>query len=344
MPIQRQFPRSTGETGWPYLRYFERSGSWVGSKSAGTSASSRPKALPDAAAGFSARRLLGALGRVAGLALALGLLRLRRLAALGLLAQTHPRAAGQAHAAAAGHLLHHLARLEEPVDELVDVADGAAGSLGDAGPARPVDHLRVGPLAGRHRLDDRLDPVDLALVEVLELVAELPHAGQHPEHLGQRAHLADLLHLLEEVVEGELAVALELGGGLGGLVGVEGLLGLLDQGQQVAHVEDARGHPVGVEEVEVGELLAVGGEHHRLAGHLRDRERGAATRVTVELGQDHAVVPDPVEERLRGVDGVLADHRVDDEEHLVGVRRRRGCPRPAASALRRCRGGRRCRR
>ena len=29
--------------------------------------------------------------------------------------------------------------------------------------------------------------------------------------------------------------------------------------------------------------------------------------------------PTPVEERLRGGDGVLADHRVDDEEHLVGV-------------------------
>ena len=37
-----------------YLRYFDRSGSWLGSKSAGTSASSvsRPKALPAAAAGF----------------------------------------------------------------------------------------------------------------------------------------------------------------------------------------------------------------------------------------------------------------------------------------------------
>ena len=30
--------------------------------------------------------------------------------------------------------------------------------------------------AGRHRVDDRLDPVDLALVEVLELVLELAHA------------------------------------------------------------------------------------------------------------------------------------------------------------------------
>ncbi len=326
--VKRQVGFITWETGSPaspYFRYFDRSGSWLGSKSSGTppSPSGRPKAEPLAAAGFSASAglLLGPLGGVAGLALALGLLRLRRLPALGLLAEAHPRRPGHARGAAAGHLLHHRAGLEEPVDELVDVGDLAAGALGDPGPAGAVDHLRVGALRGRHRLDDRLDPVDLALVEVLELVAELPHAGEHPEHLGQRAHLADLHHLLEEVVEGELAVALELGRRLGRLVGVEGLLGLLDQGEQVTHVEDARGHPVGVEQVEVGELLARGGEHHRLAGHLRDRQRGTTTGVTVELGEDDAVVPDAVEERLRGVDRVLADHRVDDEEHLVGGHR-----------------------
>ena len=76
----------------------------------------------------------------------------------------------------------------------------------------------------------------------------------------------------------------------------------------------------------------------------RDRQRGTTAGVAVELGEDDAVVPDAVEERLGGRDGVLADHRVDDEEHLVGVRRRRGCPRPAASSRRRRRAGRRCRR
>ena len=51
----------------------------------------------------------------------------------------------------------------------------------------------------------------------------------------------------------------------------------------------------------------------------RDRQRGTTAGVTVELGEDDAVVPDPVEERLRGGHGVLADHRVDDEEDLVGL-------------------------
>jgi hypothetical protein len=43
----------------------------------------------------------------------------------------------------------------------------------------------------------------------------------------------------------------------------------------------------------------------------------AAAGVAVELGQHHAVVAHAVEERLRGVDSVLADHRVDHEEDLV---------------------------
>ena len=81
------------------------------------------------------------------------------------------------------------------------------------------------------------------------------------------------------------------------------------------------GHPVRVEHVEVGQLLAGGREHHRLAGQRRDRQRGAAAGVAVELGQHHAVVADAVEERLRGRHRVLADHRVDDEQHLVRVGR-----------------------
>ena len=106
--------------------------------------------------------------------------------------------------------------------------------------------------------------------------------GSMPSRFADRAHLADRLHLLEEVLEGELVAAAELGGHLLGLVLVEGLLGLLDQGEHVAHAEDAGGHPVGVEDVEVLELLAVGGEHDRLAGDLRGptapRHRGRRRR------------------------------------------------------------------
>ena len=52
---------------------------------------------------------------------------------------------------------------------------------------------------------------------------------------------------------------------------------------------------------------------------VRDRQRRTTAGVAVELGEHDAVVPDAVEERLGGGDGVLADHRVDDEQHLVGL-------------------------
>ena len=100
---------------------------------------------------------------------------------------------------------------------------------------------------------------------------------------------------------------------------VEGLLGLLDQGEHVTHVEDARGHPIGVEDVEVVELLTVGREHDRRPVTPRDRERGTTAGVAVELGEHDAVEADALLEGLRGGDRVLADHRVDDEEDLVGV-------------------------
>ena len=109
-----------------------------------------------------------------------------------------------------------------------------------------------------------------------------------------------------------------LGGGRGGLLRVEGLLGLLDEGEQVAHAEDARGHPVGVEDVEVGELLAVGREQDRLAGDLAHAQRRTTAGVAVELGEHDAGEADAVAERLGGGHRVLADHGVDHEQGLVG--------------------------
>ena len=82
------------------------------------------------------------------------------------------------------------------------------------------------------------------------------------------------------------------------LVLLDRRLGLLDQRQHVAHAEDPRGHPVGMEDLELVELLADRDELDRLAGDRLDRERGAAARVAVELRQDDAVERDPLLERL----------------------------------------------
>ncbi len=76
-----------------------------------------------------------------------------------------------------------------------------------------------------------------------------------------------------------------------------------------------------MEGVEVVELLAVRREHDRLAGDLPDRQGRTTAGVTVELGEHHAVEADAVAEGLGGVDRVLADHRVDDEQDLLGADR-----------------------
>ena len=62
------------------------------------------------------------------------------------------------------------------------------------------------PLLGRHRGDDGLEPVELAVVDV-EVAELLAHPGDHLQQPLERAHLAHLLHLVEEVVERELVLA-----------------------------------------------------------------------------------------------------------------------------------------
>ena len=63
------------------------------------------------------------------------------------------------------------------------------------------------------------------------------------------------------------------------------------------------------------------GELDRLAGDRLDRERGAAARVAVELRQDDAVERDPLLEGPRDGDGLLARHRVEDEQHVQRLHR-----------------------
>src|ERR687883_646881 len=100
-----------------------------------------------------------------------------------------------------------------------------------------------------HREDDRLDAVELALVDV-ELAELLTHPGDHSQQARQRAHPADLLHLLEEIVERELALP-DLALELYRLPLVHLALGLLGEGHDVAHPENALGHAIGVEALEV---------------------------------------------------------------------------------------------
>ena len=69
-------------------------------------------------------------------------------------------------------------------------------------------------------------------------VLEDSDLGQHAEHLVDGADLAHLAKLVAEVRQRE-GIGLEFSMNLERLLLVDSLLGLLDQGEHVAHTEDA---------------------------------------------------------------------------------------------------------
>src|SRR5918992_814312 len=88
---------------------------------------------------------------------------------------------------------------------------------------------------------------------LLELLAQ---AWDHAQEPRERAHLFEHLHLLEEVLEGELPAHEPPGVGLG-LLAVHLLFGLLDEREDIPHPEDASRHAVRVEVVKLAHLLAL---------------------------------------------------------------------------------------
>jgi hypothetical protein len=110
-------------------------------------------------------------------------------------------------------------------------------------------------LEARHRLDDRLDADQLAIVEVHvvgEAAGEHAAEGELVDEVLQRPHLLDHPHLLEEVLEGELAREHALGVPLGLLL-IDDLLEVLHEADDVAHAQDAARHALGAELLELVE-------------------------------------------------------------------------------------------
>ena len=81
--------------------------------------------------------------------------------------------------------------------------------------ARRVEDVGIAPLLERHRLDDRLGALQLAAVDRAPAPPwpMPPMPGIISSRPAERAHLLDLLHLVQEVLEGE-AVRLQLLGEL----------------------------------------------------------------------------------------------------------------------------------
>src|SRR5205085_188253 len=115
----------------------------------------------------------------------LELVQLRELAESGKpLQQVHPWRTG-----AAAELAHHLLHGEEPIQQAADVLLLLPGAAGDARDALVADDRGVLPLVLRHRGDDRLDPVQLLVVEADSL-------GQLAEERKLLEQLVDAAHLL----------------------------------------------------------------------------------------------------------------------------------------------------
>ncbi len=92
---------------------------------------------------------------------------------------------------------------------------------------------------------------------------------------------------------------------------------LLDQADDVAHPEDARGHTIRVERLQGLGLLTDAHENNGFARDLAHRECGTPSGVTVCLGQNHTRQVQRCTESACGIDSVLSRHGVNHEEALV---------------------------
>src|SRR6266702_6931337 len=197
------------------------------------------------------------------------------------------------------HSLHHLAHLLELVEQAIDFLHRDTRSSGDAALARGLDDLGPDALGGSHGVDDALDAAQLLFVHLRGLQALSELRGQFVDHGGDPAHPAHLADLLLEVLQIEALALLHLLGEFFRLVDVDRLSRLFDEREHVAHAEDARGHALGVKKLQAVRLLAHARELDRLPRDLAYRERRAAARVAVALGEHDPGERQRVAESLR---------------------------------------------
>jgi len=104
-----------------------------------------------------------------------------------------------------------------------------------------------------------------------------------------------------------------------GLLLIDDFGGPFDEGDDIAHAEDALGHPFGVEQVEVLGFFAGAHELDGFADDGTEGEGGAASGITIEFGEDGAGDAEGLVEVGGDVDGFLAGGGVEDEEDLAGL-------------------------
>ena len=79
--------------------------------------------------------------------------------------------------------------------------------------------------------------------------------GQHAQNVLHGAHVLQLIHLLEKVVQRK-GIGAELALQLRSLFLIERGLRFLNQGKHVAHAQDAGSHAIRVKQLDIGEFLS----------------------------------------------------------------------------------------
>src|SRR5262249_45915345 len=215
-------------------------------------------------------------------------------------------------------LLHHLAHLHVLLQNHVDVLHRCAAALCDALAAFAVNEVVIITLLIGHGVDDRFDLFQLAFVHlgVFGNVLQRAHLGEHVHDLLERAHFANLSQLITEIFErkfGFAELALELHCGFF----VNGLFGALDERKNVAHPENAGNDALGIEAFERIVFFAEADELDRRAADFADGKSSAAAGIAIEFRENDAGEAETFVKFSGGANGVLADHRVGDEENFA---------------------------
>ena len=150
------------------------------------------------------------------------------------------------------------------------------------------------------------------------LIFHLGDAGDHAHQAANATKPLDLAQLIAQIIEVEGAFPHLLRGAQGlGLIDV--LDGLFNEGDNVAHAENAIGDAGGVELLERIHFLAGADELDRLAGNSAHRERGAATAIAVDAGENNTGEADAIFKGAGGVDGVLTGEGISNEQNLMRI-------------------------
>ena len=216
---------------------------------------------------------------------------------------------------------HHLLAVVVLLEEFLHIGGGHSGSAGDPLDALSLDEVGLVLLLHGHGVHDDLVLVEPRLrgVEV-DLVLHLVHAGQESDQFLEGTHLLDGLHLSVHVVEGEVAGHHVPGDGLHVLFLVSHLLpGDLDEAREVSHSEQTGDEPVGVEGLQVADVLSDSEEHDPRVGGGDGGESASSLSGTVHLGEDDAGDVDRLVEGVSLGSRLLTYLRIEDQDPLLGV-------------------------